>query len=81
MKKIPIFFLLILISTALFSDTYNSEQKWGLKISELRNNLPEKSQTYEFSPKTEPKYKNKILNYILAIDQSTIDKIKILRVA
>jgi len=53
---------------------------WGTQLVKVKKTLPSDRESQQFSPKDRPKYKNKILSYITAIDNKLVDKIIILRV-
>ena len=44
---------------------------WSLSKKEvIKNNVPADGKYTEFTPVSKPKYKNKIMNYILALDKN-----------
>ncbi len=54
---------------------------WSMsKEKVLKKNVPANGKYSEFTPLTKPKYKNKIMNYILALDSSLENNIEILRI-
>lgn len=86
MKKIGSFFrtafavtaLVLIISDAAWSAPMQYD--WGTQLLKVKKTLPSDKESQQFSPKDKPKYKNKILSYITAIDNKLIDKIIVLRV-
>jgi hypothetical protein len=69
--------LFILIAQAN-PQTARSGFDWGIGIDKLRKALPP-DKTETFTPKEKPKYTNKIMSYITAIDSALAEKIIILR--
>lgn len=67
----------LLITLPLYSNTLNYE--WGTQLVKVKKTLPSDKESTQFSPKEKPKYKNKILSYITAIDNNLLDKIIIVR--
>lgn len=53
---------------------------WGTQLENVKKTLPSDKEILQFSPKERPKYKNKILSYITAIDNKLIDKIFVVRI-
>jgi hypothetical protein len=52
---------------------------WGTLLVKIKQTLPADEKYIEFTPSERPKYKNRMLNYITAIDNNIYNKIKILR--
>ena len=59
-------------------NTLNFE--WGAQLLKFKRTLPSDKEWVQFKPSEKPKYKNKILSYITAIDNKLIDKVIIVRV-
>ncbi len=69
--------LLLFVADISPGATLNYE--WGTQMLKVRKTLPSDKTSTQFSPKDRPKYKNKILSYITAIDNKLLDKIIIVR--
>ncbi|OHD68839.1 MAG: hypothetical protein A2W19_17345 [Spirochaetes bacterium RBG_16_49_21] len=54
--------------------------EWGTLLAKVRQTLPTDEKYIQFTPAEKPKYKNRIMNYITAIDSNLLNKIKILRI-
>jgi hypothetical protein len=55
------------------------QYEWGTQLLKVKKSLPSDKESVQFTPKDRPKYKNKILSYITAIDNKLLDKIIIVR--
>lgn len=53
---------------------------WGTQLAKVKTTLPADKDQIQFSPSEKPKYKNKILSYITAIDAKLLEKIIIIRI-
>ncbi len=53
--------------------------EWGTPLDQLKKSLPSDKEATQFTPKEKPKYKNKLLSYITAIDGNLVEKIIIVR--
>jgi len=54
--------------------------EWGTQLQKFKSTLPTDKEWEQFKPSEKPKYKNKILSYITAIDNKLIDKVIIVRI-
>jgi hypothetical protein len=54
--------------------------EWGTLLEKVKGTTPAGNEIIQFTPGEKPKYKNRILNYITAIDTKLRDKIIILKV-
>jgi hypothetical protein len=54
--------------------------EWGTTLDDFKKSLSGDMNVVQFTPKDQPGYKNKILNFITAIDDSYITKTIILRI-
>jgi len=54
--------------------------EWGTQLQKFKHTLPSDKEWEQFKPSDKPKYKNKILSYITAIDNKLIDKVVIVRI-
>jgi len=72
--------LLMLISSVSMSGSTLTNNAWGNLLAKVKSTLPPGTEFLEFTPGERPKYKNRILSYITAIDNKLADKIIILRV-
>ena len=54
--------------------------EWGTQLQKFKTTLPTDKEWEQFKPNDKPKYKNKILSYITAIDSKLIDKVIIIRI-
>lgn len=57
-----------------------AKKEWGISIDQLKKNITGTPYT-EFSPDTTPNYENKILNYIIAIDNNFKSKTKVIQLS
>jgi hypothetical protein len=86
MKKTGPFFLIpiAVVAFLLFAtEAIRSaplQYEWGTQMLKVKKTLPSDKESVQFTPKDKPKYKNKILSYITAIDNKLLDKIIIVRV-
>ncbi|MBP7735503.1 MAG: hypothetical protein KA369_05970 [Spirochaetes bacterium] len=85
MKKQGSLFCAITLMTALMFASASLagaplKYEWGTQLLKVKKSLPSDRESTQFTPKDKPKYKNKILSYITAIDNKLIDKIIILRI-
>lgn len=53
--------------------------EWGTPLDKVKSTLPSDRESTQFTPREKPKYKNKLLSYITAIDGELVDKIIIVR--
>jgi hypothetical protein len=72
--------LLIFISSVSMNGFPGPNNAWGSLLPKIKSTLPPGTEFVEFTPGERPKYKNRILSYITAIDNKLVDKIIILRV-
>jgi len=77
-KACVILLLFLFISNIAAGETLNYE--WGTQLLKFKRTLPSDKEWVQFKPNDKPKYKNKILSYITAIDNKLIDKIVIVRI-
>jgi hypothetical protein len=70
----------LFLSAAEISRGNNLNYEWGTQLEKVKKTLPSDKESVQFAPKDRPKYKNKILSYIIAIDNKLLDKIIVLRV-
>ena len=68
----------IFISHIAAGETLKYE--WGTQLQKFKSTLPSDKEWEQFKPNDKPKYKNKILSYITAIDSKLIDKVIIVRI-
>ncbi len=79
-------FLAIILATGLCIAPVNAMEaetplyEWGALLVKFKQTLPADEKYIEFTPSERPKYKNRMLNYITAIDNNLYKKIKILRI-
>jgi hypothetical protein len=69
---------LIFVSHIAADETLKYE--WGAQLQKFKTTLPADKEWEQFKPSDKPKYKNKILSYITAIDEKLIDKVIIIRI-
>ena len=76
-----IIFLFTLISFTSSSYPFQGFYSWGMsKDIIIKKYLTSGKKYTEFTPIDKPEYKNRIMNYIIAIDKKLKNKIKILRI-
>jgi hypothetical protein len=83
-KHIPFIITICLLVTALSGIPSTAPAmplvyEWGTQLLKVKKNLPG-DKCEQFKPSEKPKYKNKIMTYITAIDAKLIEKIIIMRV-
>jgi hypothetical protein len=54
--------------------------EWGTQLLKFKHTLPSDKEWVQFKASEKPKYKNKILSYITAIDNKLLDKVVIVRI-
>ncbi len=80
--NITFIIILALVFFVIPKGLYSSNNdSWAIsKNKVIKNNIPAGTKYVEFSPSDKPEYKNKIMNYILALDKNLMNDIKILRI-
>ncbi len=78
-KKKIIIIILIFAATGIFAQDYPQKLEWGIQFEEITKDIPQNVKQTVFTPKQKPEYTNKILSFIIAIDEKYSDKIKILK--
>jgi len=79
-KFYPVLFFVIFLSFS--NDLFSSLKfdKWGISQKRIMNSIISTETNYiTFTPDDNPKYKNKILHYIIAINNQNKNNIKIIR--
>ena len=72
-------FLFFFSSTVLLNSSINNDS-WGISKDIIINKAIAPGNIYSiFTPDDKPEYKNKIMNYIIALDKNLRNEIKILR--
>ena len=79
MQRTIVIAVLCLLSAINIADTASREYRWGTDTKSVYTHYVKNSPNFEFSVSRMPSYKNKIMNYILAIDSSLKDRITIIR--
>ncbi|OHD65815.1 MAG: hypothetical protein A2176_02020 [Spirochaetes bacterium RBG_13_51_14] len=72
--------ILYTLLTAAIAHGNAPDYEWGAQLGNVKKTLPSDKELVQFTPRDDPKYENKIMSYIIAIDNNLIDKILIVRV-
>jgi len=78
-QQIIVIAVLCVFSTINTADTASREYRWGADKKSVFTFYVKNTPHFEFSVSRMPSYKNKIMNYILAIDSNLKDRITIIR--
>jgi hypothetical protein len=54
--------------------------QWGITLNQVMSSLPTDKKITQFNPKQKENYSNKIMSYIIAIDNTLEEKITIVRI-
>ncbi|MCP4762486.1 MAG: hypothetical protein GY870_11955 [archaeon] len=77
--KLVLVLLFLYNSNNLYSTS--TVDSWAIsRDAVIKENITPSTKYIEFSPAKKPKYENKIMNYIVALDQELMNEIKIIRI-